>query len=56
MRLTEIDAPLPTVLPDTSANAVPFGLTMTNLLEKGTFIPQQLDDIALSCVAHALYR
>jgi hypothetical protein len=56
MRLTEIDAPLPTVLPDTSPNAVPFGLTMTNLLEKGTFLNQQLDDIALSCVAHALYR
>jgi len=56
MRLGEIDAPLPTVLPDTSPNAVPFAMTMSNLLEKGTFLTQQLDDIALCCIAHALYR
>lgn len=29
---------------------------MSSLLEKGTLVPQPLDDIAYSCISYALYR
>ncbi|KAL1406153.1 hypothetical protein Q8F55_007837 [Vanrija albida] len=52
---TEIACALPTLAPD-GGPQTSFAATMSALLDKGTLVPQPLDDVAYSCLSYALYR